>query len=193
MHNSVQNLNNIKNKISDRLKHLGKSESPKIIAVSKTFPLEKIYPLIENGHFHFGENKVQESLYKWTELKAQNKKIKLHFIGKLQRNKVKDAVGIFDYIHSVDNEKLAQKISDELIKTNRKIKIFIQVNIGNESQKSGVDLTNLEKLYSFCKMVNLDVIGFMCIPPESDDSEKYFKEMEILMRKFDLKELRVFG
>tara|TARA_Y100001970_G_scaffold233220_1_gene290618 strand:- start:4 stop:663 length:660 start_codon:yes stop_codon:yes gene_type:complete len=189
MHNSVINLNNIKKKINERLNDLGKNKSPKIIAVSKTFPIEKIYPLIDNGHLHFGENKVQESVNKWSVLKAKNKDIQLHFIGKLQKNKVKYAVKIFDYIHSVDNEQLAKKISEEIIKVKRKIKIFIQVNIGKEVQKSGVDIKNLDKLYSFCKEIELDVIGLMCIPPENDNPENYFKEMQSLVKKFNLNEL----
>ena len=189
MHNSVINLNNIKKKINERLNDLGKNKSPKIIAVSKTFPIEKIYPLIDNGHLHFGENKVQESVNKWSALKSKNKDIQLHFIGKLQKNKVKYAVKIFDYIHSVDNEQLAKKISEEIIKVKRKIKIFIQVNIGKEVQKSGVDIKNLDKLYSFCKEIELDVIGLMCIPPENDNPENYFKEMQSLVKKFNLNEL----
>ena len=164
MQTSVQNLITIKKKIDDRLNDLGKSKSPKIIAVSKTFPIDKIYPLIDHGHLDFGENKVQESVDKWSDIKSTNKNIKLHFIGKLQRNKVKYAVKIFDYIHSVDNENLAKKISEEMHKVNRNIKIFIQVNIGDESQKSGVDINNLDKLYLFCKQIELNVIGLMCLP-----------------------------
>ena len=151
--------------------------------------MEKIYPLIDEGHLHFGENKVQESVDKWTSLKAENKDIQLHFIGKLQKNKVKYVVKIFDYIHSVDNEKLAKKISEEIIKVKRKIKIFIQVNIGNEVQKSGVDIKNLDQLYSFCKQIKLDVVGLMCIPPEKHNPENYFKEMQRLSKKLNLDEL----
>ena len=189
MHYSIQNLNNIKNKILDRLNDLEKSESPKIIAVSKTFALDQINPLIESGHFDFGENKVQETLDKWSDIKLKNDNIKLHLVGKLQTNKVKHAVKIFDYIHSVDSEKLAKKIADELIKSQRKIKIFIQVNIGDESQKSGVDLTNLENLYLYCKKINLDVIGLMCIPPVEDEPDKYFKKMNDLTKNLKLQDL----
>ena len=189
MHLSVQNLNNIKNKIKDRLIHLEKSESPKIIAVSKTFPLDQINPLIESGHYDFGENKVQETLDKWSDIKLKNDNIKLHLVGKLQTNKVKNAVKIFDYIHSVDSEKLAKKIADESSKSQRKIKIFIQVNIGDESQKSGVDLTNLENLYLYCKKINLDVIGLMCIPPVEDEPDKYFKKMNDLTKNLKLQDL----
>ncbi len=189
MQTSVQNLITIKKKIDDRLNDLGKSKSPKIIAVSKTFPIDKIYPLIDHGHLDFGENKVQESVDKWSDIKSTNKNIKLHFIGKLQRNKVKYAVKIFDYIHSVDNENLAKKISEEMHKVNRNIKIFIQVNIGQESQKSGVDINNLDKLYLFCKQIELNVIGLMCLPPENEDSKKYFIEMELLAKKYNLNDL----
>ncbi len=189
MHDSIQNLNNIKNKIKTRLNELGKIKSPNIIAVSKTFPKEKIYPLINNGHLHFGENKVQESISKWTDLKTENKDVKLHFIGKLQTNKVKYVVKIFDYIHSVDSEKLAKKISDESVKLKRNIKIFIQVNIGQEIQKSGVDIKNLNKLFLFCKDIQLDVIGLMCIPPENEDPSIYFKQMQNLKEKLNLSEL----
>jgi pyridoxal phosphate enzyme (YggS family) len=189
MHYSIQNLNNIKNKILDRLNDLEKSESPKIIAVSKTFALDQINPLIESGHFDFGENKVQETLDKWSDIKLKNEDIKLHLIGKLQTNKVKYAVKIFDYIHSVDTEKLAKKIADELIKSQRKIKIFIQVNIGDENQKSGVHINNLEKLYLYCQKINLNVIGLMCIPPAHDEPEKYFKKMNDLKKNLNLKDL----
>jgi len=189
MQTSVKNLITIKKKIEDRLNDLEKSKSPKIIAVSKTFPIEKIHPLIDYGHLDFGENKVQESLDKWSDIKSINKNIKLHFIGKLQRNKVKYVVKIFDYIHSVDNEKLAQKISEEMHKVNRNIKIFIQVNIGKEIQKSGVDIKNFEKLYLFCKQIELNVIGLMCLPPENEDSKKYFVEMESLAKKYNLSDL----
>jgi len=189
MQTSVQNLITIKKKIDLRLNDLGKSKSPKIIAVSKTFPIDKIHPLIDHGHSDFGENKVQESVDKWSGIKSINKNIKLHFIGKLQRNKVKHVVKIFDYIHSVDNENLAQKISEEMHKVNRNIKIFIQVNIGQESQKSGVDIKNLDKLYLFCKQIKLNVIGLMCLPPENEDPKKYFIEMELLAKKYNLNDL----
>ena len=149
MQTPVQNLITIKKKIDNRLNDLGKSKSPKIIAVSKAFPIDKIHTLIDHGHLDFGENKVQESVDKWSDIKSMNKNIKLHFIGKLQRNKVKHVVKIFDYIHSVDNENLAKKISEEMHKVNRNIKIFIQVNLGQESQKSGVDIKSLDKLYLY--------------------------------------------
>ncbi|MDC0924945.1 YggS family pyridoxal phosphate-dependent enzyme [Candidatus Pelagibacter sp.] len=162
---------------------------PKIIAVSKTFQLERIIPLIEYGHLDYGENKVQEALDKWSEIKKENPKIKLHLIGGLQTNKVKFALKIFDYIHSVDSKKLAKKISDEQIKQNKKVKLFIQVNIGNEQQKSGVNKIDLVDLFSYCKDLNLEVVGLMCIPPVDKDSNQYFKDMNLLNQNLRLKEL----
>ena len=162
---------------------------PKIIAVSKTFPIESILPLIDHGHLHYGENKVQEALDKWTDIKNQNKNIKLHLIGKLQSNKVKFALKIFDYIHSLDSEKLATKIADEQTKQGKKPKILIQVNIGNEDQKSGIDKERLGDFYRFCKNLNLDIIGTMCIPPNDDNTEKYFFEMNEMNKELNFKEL----
>ena len=188
MHFTVENLNNIKNQIKQKL-NPNSQNIPKIIAVSKTFPIEKILPLIEFGHADFGENKVQEAVDKWTSLKSQNKNIRLHLIGKLQTNKVKFAVKIFDYIHSVDSEKLAKKIAIECEKINKKIKIFIQINIGKEDQKSGIDIENLEKFYQFCKNLNLEVVGLMCIPPENKDPSYFFSKMEFLKKKFSFDNL----
>ena len=162
---------------------------PKIIAVSKTHPIENILPLIDHGHLHYGENKVQEALDKWTDIKNQNKNIKLHLIGRLQSNKVKFALKIFDYIHSVDSEKLATKIADEQIKQGKKPKIFIQVNIGNEDQKSGINKERLGDFYKFCKDLNLDVIGTMCIPPNDQNTKKYFFEMNKINQELNFKEL----
>ena len=162
---------------------------PKVIAVSKTFKIDKILPLIEYGHTNFGENKVQEAIEKWTEIKKINSNIKLHMIGKLQTNKVKFAIPLFDYIHSVDSEKLAKKIADEQLKINKKVKIFLQVNIGEENQKSGINKQDLSQLISYCKKLNLDVIGLMCIPPASVDPEKYFIELRKLNQNFGFKEL----
>ncbi len=179
MHLTVKNLLDIKNRINEHI-DLTVNKSPKIIAVSKTFKIDKILPLIEYGHLDFGENKVQEAVEKWTEIKKLNSKLKLHMIGKLQTNKVKFAVQIFDYIHSVDNEKLAKKIADEQNKINKKIKILLQVNIGDENQKSGVKKKELNQLVSYCKEIGLDLIGLMCIPPINDDPEVYFEEMKQL-------------
>ena len=146
-------------------------------------------PLIEYGHLEYGENKVQEAITKWTNVKLVNPNIKIHLIGKLQTNKVKFAIKIFDYIHSVDSKKLAKKIADEELKQNKKIKIFLQINIGDEEQKSGISKNNLNDFYSYCKSLNLDVLGLMCIPPAEQNSEIFFKEMELLAKKFNLLEL----
>mgnify|MGYP006250476597 FL=1 len=161
MHHTVQNLIDIKKSIINILEDKNISKIPKIIAVSKTFSSDKILPLIEYGHIDYGENKVQEAIDKWTDIKSKKSNIKLHMIGKLQTNKVKFAVKLFDYIHSVDSEKLAQKIFEEQTKINRKIKIFIQVNIGEEDQKSGINKNELSKLIIFCKKINLEVVGLM--------------------------------
>ena len=189
MHESVKKYNNIVNSIKRELEGQKNIIFPKIIAVSKTFQLERIIPLIEYGHLDYGENKVQEALDKWSEIKNENPKIKLHLIGGLQTNKVKFAVRIFDYIHSVDSKKLAKKIADEQIKQNKKVKLFIQINIGNEEQKSGVSKIDLVDLFNYCKDLNLEVVGLMCIPPVDNDSNQYFKEMNLLNHSLGLKEL----
>ena len=163
--------------------------SPKIIAVSKTHPMTNILPLINHGHLDYGENKVQEAVEKWTEIKEKNFNIKLHLIGKLQTNKAKTAVKIFDYIHSLDNKKLAGKIADEQIKQNKKIKLFIQINIGNEDQKSGVKKEDILEFYKYCKNLNLDVIGTMCIPPKEGNTKDYFLEMGKINKQLNLLEL----
>jgi len=186
MHNTVKNLIYIEELIKSKANH---DKLAKIIAVSKTFPIEKVSPLIEHGHLHYGENKVQEALEKWTDIKNENHNIQLHLIGRLQTNKVKFALRIFDYIHSLDSEKLANKIADEQQKHKKKPKIFIQVNVGNEDQKSGIDKRNLNDFYIFCKKLNLDIIGTMCIPPNNGNTEKYFSEMSDLNKKLNLKEL----
>ena len=189
MHHTVKNLVEIKDNIKLYLKKLNLNIHPTIIAVSKTFKIEKILPLIDYGQIDFGENKVQEAVEKWTEIKKNNSKIKLHMIGRLQSNKVKSAVQIFDYIHSVDSAKLAKKILDEQKKINKKIKIFLQVNIGDEDQKSGISKSDLDTLVSYCREVNLDLIGLMCIPPLNLDPEIYFEEMNKLNKNLGLKEL----
>ena len=189
MHNTIKNLLDIKNNIKVYLEKLNINSNPKILAVSKTFEINKILPLIEYGHLHYGENKVQEALEKWSDIKLAKKDLKLHLIGKLQTNKVKQAIKIFDYIHSVDSKKLAKKIADEETKQGKKIKIFIQVNIGDEEQKSGVNKSSVNELYSYCKTINLNVIGLMCIPPLTKSSDIYFKEMNILNKNLNLNEL----
>ena len=186
MHNSVKNLIYIEDLIKSKVNH---DKIAQIIAVSKTFPIENILPLLEYGHLHYGENKVQEALDKWTEIKNVNHNIKLHLIGRLQTNKVKFALKIFDYIHSLDSEKLANKIAEEQTKQGKKPKIFIQVNIGNEEQKSGIDRDKLGDFYNFCKDLNLDIIGTMCIPPNDSNTEKYFSEMSNINQELNFKEL----
>ena len=189
MHKTIQNLIDIQKKIELSLDTLKIDKVPKIIAVSKTFEMDKISPLIEHGHLDFGENKVQEAIEKWSDLKSNNNDIKLHLIGGLQTNKVKLAVKLFDYIHSVDTEKLAKKISDEQKKQKKKIKIFIQVNIGSEQQKSGLNKSSVSDLHLYCKSLDLDVIGLMCIPPLEKSSDIFFKEMSTLNKNLNLYEL----
>ena len=189
MHNTVKKLLDIENNIKIYLEKFNIKNNPKTIAVSKTFKIEKILPLIEHGHLDFGENKVQEAVEKWTEIKKFHSSIKLHMIGKLQTNKVKFAVQLFDYIHSVDNEKLARKIALEQSKINKKVKIFLQVNIGDENQKSGINKSEVEQLVSVCREIGLNVVGLMCIPPINVDPENYFSEMNKLKKDLDLAEL----
>jgi len=186
MHNTVKNLIYIEDLIKSKVNH---DKLPIIIAVSKTFSIEHVLPLIEHGHFHFGENKVQEALEKWNEIKGQNSNIKLHLIGKLQTNKVKFALKIFDYIHSLDSEKLAIKIAEEQTKQEKKPKIFLQVNIGNEDQKSGINKEKLVNFYKFCKNLKLNIIGTMCIPPNDENTENYFHEMNIINKELNFEDL----
>ena len=184
MHNSIKNLNIIKEQINT------KKSNVNIIAVSKTFPMSDIEPLLNSDHMHFGENKVQEAMEKWTGIRRINKNIKLHMIGKLQTNKVKFAIPLFDYIHSVDNWKLAEKISQEQEKLNKFLKLFIQVNIGYENQKSGINVKDLPVFCDKCiNELNLQIIGLMCIPPQNLDPKKYFKIMSDLNKSLGLKEL----
>jgi len=189
MHNTVKNLIYIEDLIKSKVNDEIGGKLPKIIAVSKTFPIENILPLIEHGHLHYGENKVQEALDKWTEVRFKNTNIKLHLIGRLQTNKVKFALKIFDYIHSLDSEKLANKIADEQAKQDKKPKIFIQVNIGNEDQKSGIKREKLADFYKFCTNLNLDIVGTMCIPPNDQNSENYFSEMNKINKNINFNEL----
>ena len=187
VHNSVNNLIFIQDNIKDKLNI---ANFPTVIAVSKKFRISEIIPLINHGHKHFGENQVQEALEKWTDIKNDFQDIKLHMVGKLQTNKVKYAVNIFDFIHSLDNYKLAEKISSEQIKIGKKIKIFIQVNIGNETQKNGIDIENLEKFHKDCvSNLDLDIIGLMCLPPNDKASVSYFSKMKDLSQGSGLNEL----
>ena len=183
-HKTIDNLISVKNEIKKN------NKSVEIIAVSKTFPLNNILPLIDYGHVHFGENKVQEASTKWTSIKHKNKNIRLHMIGKLQTNKVKNAIQLFDYIHSLDNLKLANKISIEQKKNNKNLKIFIQVNIGNENQKNGISIQELDKFYYECtSKLGLNIIGLMCIPPADENTKEYFQFMSKLNISLGLKEL----
>ena len=178
------------NKIKLNITSVNPSQKVNIIAVSKTFPIEHINPLIKHGHQHFGENKVQEALSKWIEIKRDNQNLKLHMIGKLQSNKAKDAVKLFDYIHSLDNQKLADSLAKHQLNLKKSLKYFIQVNIGNEMQKSGISVNELDPFYNYCKNeIDLNIIGLMVIPPNDNNPEKYFKSLHELNRSFALKEL----
>ena len=177
-------------KIKSNIKSLNPTNPVEIIAVSKTFTIEQIYPLIDYGHYHFGENKVQEAVTKWTILKMEKKNIKLHMIGKLQSNKAKDAVKLFDYIHSLDNQKLADTLTKQQKNLNKNLKYFIQVNIGNELQKSGIPAGELDPFYNYCvNEINLNVVGLMVIPPNDNNSEKYFKSLNVLNKSLALENL----
>ena len=183
-HKTIKNLNIINSEI------ISKQKETKIIAVSKTFPIKSIIPLINHGHIHYGENKVQEAVEKWSSIKDNFKHIKLHLIGKLQTNKVKFILPLFDYIHSLDSLKLAEKISKEQDKKNFKPQIFVQVNIGNESQKNGIEIEDLENFLNSCKEnYNLNIIGLMCIPPNDGKSEEYFKRMYDLNKRYGFSDL----
>ncbi len=182
MHHSIINLVSIQNTL--------KTNKANIIAVSKTFPVSEILPLVEQKQIHFGENKVQEAVEKWTKIKREFKDIKLHMIGKLQTNKVKFVVPLFDYIHSLDSIKLAQKINQEQNKIKKNLKIFVQVNIGNEEQKSGIKVEDLEEFYKKCMLdFNLNIVGLMCLPPKNINSNEYFLKMKNLAMKLNIKEL----
>ena len=189
MHNSVQKYKDIISAIDKKLEEQKINSNPKVIAVSKTFKLEKILPLIEYGHLDYGENKVQEAIDKWSAIKLQKQNIKLHLIGRLQTNKVKQAIKIFDYIHSLDSIKLAKKIADEQHKQKKNLRLFIQVNIGDENQKSGIKVGQIKDLITISKQLNLNILGLMCIPPINEDPDKYFKEIKVLNKKFNLQEI----
>ena len=191
MHDSIKNYIHITSAIKLKLEDQKNNKIPKIIAVSKTFKLERILPLLDFGHLDYGENKVQEAIDKWTDIKMRKPSIRLHLIGKLQTNKVKFALKIFDYIHSVDSKKLAKKIADEEIKQKKKVKIFIQVNIANENQKSGIVKEELLDLSKYCKELNLDIVGLMCLPPIKENPIKYFQETFKLNQKLAYSEIRM--
>tara|TARA_B110000037_G_scaffold115941_1_gene133164 strand:+ start:323 stop:976 length:654 start_codon:yes stop_codon:yes gene_type:complete len=187
MINSVNNLKTIQDTLKNKIKNL---TALNIIAVSKTQPIKNIYPLINSGHEHFGENKVKEAMEKWSTIKQDFNHIQLHMIGKLQTNKVKFVIPLFDYIHSLDSIKLAEKISTEQEKVNKRLKIFIQINIGNENQKSGISEDKLNDFYKKCVQdLNLNIIGLMCLPPKNDDAKNYFLKMKNLSRKIEINQL----
>ena len=190
MHKTIENLNYIQNQINSKILKLNTNNyNPKIIAISKTFKITHILPLIEHGHRDFGENKVQEAIEKWTEIKCKNKEIRLHMVGKLQTNKVKFVLPLFDYIHSLDNFKLAKKISEEQKKHKIKPKIFIQINIGNEPQKSGIIKSQLTEFYNECLNLGLDIVGTMCLPPLDKDPNIYFSEMKKITSILNLNDI----
>ena len=190
MHTSLQKLTLVKIKVNEIIKQKQLKTNPKIIVVTKTFSLNQITPLIESGHIHFGENKIQEAESKWIGVKKQFSNLQLHMVGKLQTNKVKKAVKIFDYIHSLENAKLALKIFQHEKELNKKIKLFIQVNLADENQKSGILLNDLNNFYYYCtKELSLNVIGLMCLPPVESSSQEYFKILKNVAEKLDLKDL----
>ena len=187
MHKTVDNLILIQKTLKEKLNN---ANIPTVIAVSKTFPISEVLPLINHGHEHFGENKVQEAIEKWSSIKSDFKQIKLHMIGSLQSNKVKYVLPLFDYIHSLDSLKLAEKISNEQKKIKKRLKIFIQINIGQETQKSGIEIEYLEEFYKICVTeLDLEVVGLMCLPPKNNNGLQYFLEMKNLCSKIGVREL----
>jgi len=190
MHTGVQRLNLIKNKVKEISDRKQLKTIPQIVVVTKTFSLNQITPLLEIGHIHFGENKIQEAENKWLDVKNKYKDLQLHMVGKLQSNKAKKAVKLFDYIHSLDSVKLAIKISKCTKELNKEIKLFIQVNLAEETQKSGILLKDLSSFYNFCrKKLSLNIIGLMCLPPMSSDSDKFFKILKNTSEKLNLTNL----
>ena len=190
MHSSLQKLTLVKNKINEIINQKQLKTNPTIIVISKTFSQEKIKPLLDSGHAHFGENKIQEAESKWTEIINTNKDLQLHMVGKLQSNKAKKAVKLFNFIHSLDSEKLALKLSQSEKELNKKTKLFVQVNLGEESQKSGIDLKDLHNFYNYCTNdLQLNIIGLMCLPPLNVNSDKFFKILKNSAEKLNLKDL----
>ena len=190
MHSILQKLTLVKSKVNEIIKQKQLKTKPTIIVISKTFSLEKIKPLLDNGHIHFGENKIQEAESKWSEIINTNKNLQLHMVGRLQSNKAKKAVKLFNFIHSLDSEKLALKLSQSEKELNKKIKLFVQVNLGEESQKTGVDLKDLHNFYNYCSNdLQLNIVGLMCIPPINLNSDKFFKILKSSVEKLNLKEL----
>ena len=190
MHSVVEKLNLVKNKVNDIVYKKQLKIYPNIIVVTKKFPFNTISPLLKSGHIHYGENKVQEAENKWAKAKSSYKNLQLHMVGKLQTNKAKKAVKLFDYIHSLDNDRLALKLFQSQKELKKKIKLFIQVNFGDEDHKSGVHLNAVDQFYNYCtKELSLNIIGLMCLPPLNSNSQSYFKLLKKSAKKFNLKEL----
>ena len=190
MHTTLEKLNRVKNKVNEIINKKQLKTDPKIIVVTKTFPLNRIIPLLQNGHIHYAENKIQEAENKWINTKNRYKDLQLHMIGKLQTNKAKKAIKLFDYIHSLDNDKLALKLSHHEKELNKKVKLFIQVKLSEEDQKSGVKLNELNNFYNYCtNELSLNVIGLMCLPPIDSNAHEYFKILKKNAEKLNLKDL----
>ena len=190
MHTTLEKLNRVKNKVNEIVNEKQLKTYPKIIVVTKTFPLNKIMPLLENGHIHYAENKIQEAENKWIDIKKRYKNLQLHMVGQLQTNKAKKAVKLFDYIHSLDNDRLALKLSHHEKELDKKVKLFIQVNLADESQKSGIMFNNLKNFFNYCTQdLSLNIIGLMCIPPVNSNSQEYFKKLEKAAEQLNLKDL----
>jgi len=190
MHATLTQLEFVKNKINEIINKKQLKTKPQIIVVTKTFPIKNIIPLLEYGHIHYGENKIQEAEEKWTNVRSDYKNFQLHMVGKLQSNKAKKAVKLFDYIHSLDNEKLALKISQYQKELDKKVKLFIQVNLADENQKSGISLSNLNDFYNFCvNEQSLNIVGLMCLPPMNSNSDEYFSILKKSSNNLNLRDL----
>ena len=190
MHATLEKLSRVKNKVNEIISKKQLKTKPKIVVVTKTFPLNKILPLLENGHMHYGENKIQEAENKWIDTKNRYKNLQLHMIGKLQTNKAKKAVKLFNYIHSLDDDRLALKLSHHEKELNKKVKLFIQVNLAEEPQKSGIMFNDLNNFYNYCtKDLSLNVIGLMCMPPVDSNSQEYFKKLKKAAEQLNLEDL----
>ena len=190
MHTTLEKLSRVKNKVNEIITKKQLKTKPKIVVVTKTFPLNKILPLLENGHIHYGENKIQEAENKWIDTRNRYKNLQLHMIGKLQTNKAKKAVKLFNYIHSLDDDRLALKLSHHEKELNKKVKLFIQVNLAEEPQKSGIMFNDLNNFYNYCtKDLSLNVIGLMCMPPVDSNSQEYFKKLKKAAQQLNLEDL----
>ena len=190
MHATLEKLSRVKNKVNEIISKKQLKTKPKIVVVTKTFPLNKILPLLENGHIHYGENKIQEAENKWIDTKNRYKNLQLHMIGKLQTNKAKKAVKLFNYIHSLDDDRLALKLSHHEKELNKKVKLFIQVNLAEEPQKSGIMFNDLNNFYNYCtKDLSLNVIGLMCMPPVDSNSQEYFNKLKKAAGQLNLEDL----